>query len=106
MTKILIVCTSCKTSCNDLSHFDWGLGQFVWGGGGRLPLKFWGVVKKRESPDFRSPEVGISATLEYKLGLSAGIIITKGDSACRVENRVLLGALSFGGIVICFFCCT
>ena len=30
-----------------------------WGGGGAL--KFQGVVKKRASPDFRSPEVGISA---------------------------------------------
>ena len=29
----------------------------VWGGGGGGLL-----VKKRESPDFRSPEVGISAT--------------------------------------------
>ena len=63
-------------------------------------------MKKRESPVFRSPEVGISATLEYKLGLSAGMIITKGDSACRAENRVLLGALLFGGIVISFFCFT
>ena len=30
-----------------------------WGGGDLL--KFRGVVKKRESPDFKSPEVGISA---------------------------------------------
>ena len=25
-----------------------------------VALNFWGVVKKRESPDFRSTEVGIS----------------------------------------------
>ena len=52
---ILIVCTSCKTSYNALNHSHWGLGQFVGGKGG--------VVKKRESPDFRSLEVGISAFL-------------------------------------------
>ena len=32
--RILIVCTSCKTSYNVLSHSHWGLGQFC-GGGGR-----------------------------------------------------------------------
>jgi len=38
--RILIVCTSCKTSYNVLSHSYWGLGQFVggWGWG-------WGVVE-------------------------------------------------------------
>ena len=30
-----------------------------WGRGGGGPLKLQGVVKKREYPDFRSPEVGI-----------------------------------------------
>ena len=45
-------------SYNVLSHSHWGLGQFFGGGGG--VLKFRGVVKKRQSPDFRSPEVGIS----------------------------------------------
>ena len=61
----LIVCTSCKTSYNVLRHFQWGLGQFV---GAGSPLKFPGggggvVVKKRGSPDFRSPEAGISGDL-------------------------------------------
>ena len=55
--RILIVCTSCKTSYNVLSHSHWGLGQYYregrWNSGG--------VVKKRQSPDFRSSEVGISA---------------------------------------------
>ena len=51
-------------SYNVLSHSHWELGQlFFWGGGGgggggvvEIP----GEVKKRQSPDFRSPEVGIS----------------------------------------------
>ena len=56
-----MVCNSCKNSYNVLSHSHicQGCGggrgvQGISGGGG-------GVVKKRESPDFRSPEVGISA---------------------------------------------
>ena len=55
----MIVCTSCKMSYNVLSHSHWGLGQFFRGGGG-------GKVKKRQSPDFRSPEVGISANGSWK----------------------------------------
>ena len=57
---MLIVCDSCKTSYNVLSHSHWGLGQFAGGGGGPVKLGG-GLVKKRDSPDFRSPEVGISA---------------------------------------------
>ena len=56
--RILIVCTSCKTSYNVLSHSHWGLGQFF--GGGVIEIRGGVVVKKRQSPDFRSPEVGIS----------------------------------------------
>ena len=63
--RILIICTSCKTSYNVLSHSHWGLGQFVGGGGGSVEIP--GGVKKRESPDFRSPEVGISAP-DLRLG--------------------------------------
>ena len=62
----MIVCTSCKTSYNVLSHSHWGLGQFFGGGGGGGGGGWGGVVeipggevKKRQSPDFRSPEVGI-----------------------------------------------
>ena len=40
-------------SYNVLSYSHWGLGQFFGGVGV-------GVVKKGQSPDFRSPEVGIS----------------------------------------------
>ena len=51
----MTVCTSCKTSYNVLSHSHWGLraGSIFLGGGG--------LVKKIQSPDLRSPEVGISA---------------------------------------------
>ena len=47
----------CKTSFNVLSHSHWGLGQFVGVG----------VVKKRESIDFRSPEFGISELIAGSL---------------------------------------
>ena len=67
--KTLIVCTTCKTSYNVLSHSHWGLGQFS-GVAGSLKLRGGeGVVISRlvvissESPDFRSPEVGISALM-------------------------------------------
>ena len=42
------------------------VGVVEGGGGGGSSLNFrGGVVKKRESPDFRSPEVGISSTMTY-----------------------------------------
>ena len=60
-TRILIVSTLCKTSYNVLinSHLCGG-----WGGE-RWFIEFPGgwVVKKRESPDLRSPEVGISVNI-------------------------------------------
>ena len=62
--RILTVCKSCKTSYNVLSHSHWGLRAgsiFRGGGGGGTRWNSGGVVKKRHSPDFRSPEVGISA---------------------------------------------
>ena len=53
--------SSCKTSYNVQSHSHWGLGQFLQGEGGvRRNPRGGGIVKKRESPDFRSPDVGIS----------------------------------------------
>ena len=54
-----------------ISNFDsmyiiriegWVNFNFFWGG---VSLKFQGGVKKRQSPDFRSPEVGISAVSMY-----------------------------------------
>ena len=62
LLPILIVCTSCKTSYNVLSHSHWGLGQFV-GAGESVDIRGGGVLKKRESPDFRSPEAVISGDL-------------------------------------------
>ena len=46
--QILIVCTSCKTSCNVLGHSHWGLGQFFggWGGGGFVEIP--GVESKKK----------------------------------------------------------
>ena len=37
------------------------------GGGGSLNFRGVGVVKKRESPDLRSPEVGISVSIHFNL---------------------------------------
>ena len=60
----MIVCTSCKTSYNVLSHSHWELGQFAGGGGGGVVDIWWvGIVKKSGSPDFRFPEVSISAVI-------------------------------------------
>ena len=42
-----------------ISHSHLGLGKFLEGVG--EALKFRGVVKKRESPDFKSPEVSPKA---------------------------------------------
>ena len=51
-------------SYNVPSHSHWGLGQFSGGGGGGfIENPGEGVVKKRQSPDLRSPEVGISVTI-------------------------------------------
>ena len=47
---------SLSSSC----HSHWGLGQFFGGGGGLLKFPGGEVKKKRQSPEFRSPEVGIS----------------------------------------------
>ena len=61
--QILLVCTSCKTTYNDQNHshecHNLGAGSFCgvgvcWHSGG-------GGVQEIESPDLRSPEVGISA---------------------------------------------
>ena len=65
----LIVCSSCKTPYNVLSHSRWGLGQFF---GGGVSLKFrgrGGGDEKRQSPDFRSPEVGIFVPFTYASSL-------------------------------------
>ena len=62
MKRILIPCTSCKTSYNVLRQFvgPGGGGGGESGGVGAVDIRGWGggVVQNRESPDFRSPEVG------------------------------------------------
>ena len=72
--RILIVCTSCKTSYNVLSHSHWGLSQFFGGGGGGG-----GGSKKRQSPDFRSPEVGISVKGTDGGNEKGGIVRSRGS---------------------------
>ena len=53
----MIPSTSCKTSYNVLRHFV-GAGRGS-GGVGAVDIRgVGGVVQNRESPDFRSPEVG------------------------------------------------
>ena len=48
-------------------------------GKGRGSLKFRGLVKKRESSNFRSPEVGISVIMSK----SRGILPYKSDGGAR-----------------------
>ena len=55
---IVMVCNSCKTSYNVLSRLGTGT-NCAYGGGGGWSLIFGGLMQKKESPDFRSPEVGI-----------------------------------------------
>ena len=62
--RFLIVCTSCKTSFNVLSHFHWGWVNLSGGG-----VEISGLVKKTESRDFRSPEVGISVIMSKSQGV-------------------------------------
>ena len=73
--QILIVCTSCKTSCNVLCHSHdcpyLGAGSIFgegWGRGGVWVVVCWHsgrgwAVQEIEFPDFRSPKVGISAII-------------------------------------------
>ena len=55
-----MVCNSCKTSYNVLSRLGTG-SNCAYGGEGGLIVDIWGLIQKKESPDFRFPEVGISA---------------------------------------------
>ena len=57
-----MVCTSCKTSYNVLSWLGTGLNcayEGGWAGGLIVDIRR-GVMQKKEPPDFRIPEVGIS----------------------------------------------
>ena len=56
-----MVYTSCKTSYNVLSQLGTGLNCPSWRGGGEsLIFEGGGVMQKKESQDFRFPELGIS----------------------------------------------
>ena len=59
---IVMVCNSCKTSYNVLSWLGTGSNCAHGRGGvrGGWSLIFGGLMQKKESPDFRFPEVGIS----------------------------------------------
>ena len=90
--RILTVCTSCKTLCIVLSHSHWGLGQFFGGGEGRKSVEIGGggvgVVKKKESPDFRSPEVDISVEVWATYQLFTEVEVARGDIYnCREAAR-------------------
>ena len=71
-----MVCNSCKTSYNVLSRRGTGSNCAYWGGGGGcrgqggliVDIRRWGggVIQKKESPDFRFPEVDISVYLSYR----------------------------------------
>ena len=66
--QILTVCTSCKTLYNVPSHtnvINRGLSQFVFinGSWSLRSCRGRGEMQNREPPDFRSPEVSISAQL-------------------------------------------
>ena len=66
-----------------LSHSHWGLGQFFGGGG---------LVKKRQSPDFRSQEVGISGKMMSKVQA----IVRKRDRNQEALGTRLCWLSSFG----------
>ena len=51
LLPILIVCTSCKTSYNVLSHSHWGLGQFV-GAGESVDIRGGGGTEKKRVSRF------------------------------------------------------
>ena len=84
----MIICTPCKTSYNVLKPFALEAGQFFRGEGG--PLKYGGgglgvggLVKKRESPDFISPEVSISVYESFLLEYTV-----KGESVYFLGSKL------------------
>ena len=65
-----MVCTSCKTLYNVLNLLGTGwscaYGEGGRGGGG-LIIDSRGVMQKKDSPEFRFPEFGISAVVRCSL---------------------------------------
>ena len=144
----MIVCNSCKTSYNVLSRLGtrsncayWGLGVRGvdgWysggGGGGEKGGGGWVVVvgggggggggglvmQKKESPDFRFPEVGISGYVDTQLLLLCAFLISYPDltlfsvSLCLGRGRSGYAISAFLSSValkpahkhiVCFLCC-
>ena len=78
--------TPCKTSYNVLKPFPLEAGQFFRGEGGPLKYgggEFGGLVKKRESPDFISPEVSISVYESFLLEYTV-----KGESVYFLGSKL------------------
>ena len=117
----MIVC--CKTSYNVLSRLGtrsncayWGLGVRGvdgWYSGG-------GVMQKKESPDFRFPEVGISGYVDTQLPLLCAFLISYPDltlfsvSLCLGRGRsgyeisAFLPSVALKPThkhIVCFLCC-
>ena len=63
-----MVCSSCKTSYNVLSLLGTGW-NFAYGerGAGGLIIDSRGVMQKKEFPEFRFPEFGMSAVVRCSL---------------------------------------
>ena len=120
----MIVCNSCKTSYNVLSRLGTRSNCAYWGGRGQggwwLVFGGGGVMQKKESPDFRFPEVGISGYVDTQLLLLCAFLISYPDltlfsvSLCLGRGRSGYAISAFLSSValkpahkhiVCFLCC-
>ena len=120
----MIVCNSCKTSYYVLSRLGTRSNCAYWGGRGQggwwLVLGGGGVMQKKESPDFRFPEVGISGYVDTQLLLLCAFLISYPDltlfsvSLCLGRGRSGYAISAFLSSValkpahkhiVCFLCC-
>ena len=119
----MIVCNSCKTSYNVLSRLGTRSNCAYWGGrgqGGWWLVFGGGVMQKKESPDFRFPEVGISGYVDTQLLLLCAFLISYPDltlfsvSLCLGRGRSGYAISAFLSSValkpahkhiVCFLCC-
>ena len=62
-----MVFTSCKTNVLSLLGTGWNCAYGRGGGAGVLIIDSRGVMQKKESPEFRFPEFGISAVVRCSL---------------------------------------
>ena len=103
--QILIVCTSCKTLYNVPSHTDVinrGLSQFVFisGSWSLISCRGRGEMQKREPPDFRSPEVSISAQLSLPHLHSVSTFVN--IFACHTSQYILIQHCQHLQTHVCF----